>query len=242
MVAIFYLASPAVAVEVKPLSKFVKNVITHVLLHEVAHALIREFDLPILGNEENVADGFASHYITKYMRGDAVQIITSRAKSWVYEDSLVSQRNYDMMGEHELDIRRAYNVMCSLYGADPSEWKNDVKWVGFSENDLNDCSDFTPKQIESWQRVFARIALSEKKAQNVEVKYGKGPYIQAMKSSGIIETVAQAMRRFNWPQPIVLRFDKCAKGAFWSRASRTIQLCDDYVARFIEQEKHIGPR
>ena len=41
------------------ISPFAKNVVRHVLMHELAHALIREFDLPVLGNEENIADSLS---------------------------------------------------------------------------------------------------------------------------------------------------------------------------------------
>ena len=38
---------------------FARNVTVAVVLHELGHALIREFDLPVLGNEVTVADAFA---------------------------------------------------------------------------------------------------------------------------------------------------------------------------------------
>jgi len=48
------------------LSDFSKNVVTHVLYHELAHALIREFDLPVLTNEEAMADSFATIAVTTW--------------------------------------------------------------------------------------------------------------------------------------------------------------------------------
>jgi len=44
----------------KDSDQFVEDVLMHVVLHEIGHALIREFDLPILGNEETMGDAFAA--------------------------------------------------------------------------------------------------------------------------------------------------------------------------------------
>jgi len=44
-------------------SQFAEDVLFHVVMHEMGHALVREFDLPVLGNEETLADTFATHYI-----------------------------------------------------------------------------------------------------------------------------------------------------------------------------------
>ena len=52
---ILHIGTPTQAGEI---TRFGENVITNVTIHEFGHALIREFDLPVLGNEENIADSF----------------------------------------------------------------------------------------------------------------------------------------------------------------------------------------
>ena len=69
----------------------------------------------------------------------------------------------------------------------------------------------------------------------VEVIYGEGPWADAMRASGVMEGFADQVARFDWPLKITLNFDHCDRGAFWSRSSRIIMLCDDYVARFEAQ-------
>ena len=53
----------------------------HVLLHEMSPALIYEFKLPMLGNEEVMADTFANVVVSQTYRDDAVAIIKDRAGS-----------------------------------------------------------------------------------------------------------------------------------------------------------------
>src|SRR5688572_9004733 len=66
-------------------SSFARDVTLHVVLHELGHALIREFDLPVLGNEETMADAFATHYLTTYLPERALDVLTARVRSLSYE-------------------------------------------------------------------------------------------------------------------------------------------------------------
>jgi len=223
------------------LSPFVKNVTTHVLLHEIGHALIREFNLPVLANEENMADSFATNYITQYLRDNAVEIITHRAQSWFIEDQEVNPINYDLKGEHELDKRRAYASLCLLYGADPAQWRSDIAWANFSKRDLADCSDTAPQQIESWKSTLLPfVAKITKNPNSVIIIYGEGPYKKVMRDSEILERIAVEANRFTWPETVTLHFDHCDGSASWQRKSRTIRLCDNYIKRFIQQEARIS--
>ena len=53
---------------------FARNVALHVLLHELGHAVFHEFDVPILANEEVMADSFATTFIIRHVRDRAVEI------------------------------------------------------------------------------------------------------------------------------------------------------------------------
>ena len=221
------------------ISEFSRNVTLHVLFHELAHALIHEFELPILANEEAMADSFSTIYITKMMRDQAPDIITSRTQSWLYEDSEVSPDDYDFKGEHLLDIRRAYQTACLFYGMDPATFEGYIEDFGFSQDDLSDCSDTAPAQELGWVRLLEPYRTTQGKlSKNVELIYGEGPMKSAMQASGILNEFIEHVRLFNWPNTIIVHFDHCDVGAFWSRNERKITLCDDYVQRFIDQGDH----
>lgn len=221
---------------------FAANVTRHVMLHELAHAIFREFNVPMLGNEENMADSFATYYVSTQMRDAAAAIITARAQSWMYEDKAVEPTLYDHKGEHELDIRRSYRTLCLYYGHDPAEHADVVEFAGFSDRDLADCSDIAPEQAEDWARVLTPLRQpGGAAADRVSVIYGDGPMKDAMMASGVIEEVAAVAREFDWAADgITLHFDHCDQGAYWSRSERRILLCDAYVARFVRQGEALG--
>jgi len=221
------------------ISEFAQNVTQHVLYHELGHAVFREFGIPILANEEAMADSFSNYLITQKLRDQAPDILQSRASSWIFEDSEVDPEDYDFKGEHELDIRRAYRTLCFLYGSDPAEFAKYVSIVDFSDRDLADCSDTTPEQIESWDRIL-QPHMGIENPNKMELIFGDGPMKEAMIKSGLMERFVEVAQTFNWPTPIYVHFDHCDTGASWSRSEKRILLCDDYVARFVRQGEIIN--
>ena len=159
-----------------------------------------------------------------------------RVRSWIIEDAEVATQDYDFKGKHLLDIRRAFQAACLLYGADPAEWGDDVEWLMFSKNDLADCSDTAPDQIKGWIAVLEpHVRPTGNPSTNVGVIYSEGPLKDIMIASGLIEDFADHARHFDWPRSITIHFNHCNRGAFWNRSNRVIMLCDDCVQRFIEQ-------
>ena len=76
-------------------STFAEDVLLHVVLHELGHALIREFDLPILGNEETMADAFATWYMTHHLPERAFNVLKARTDSLMIEAQEDSSRRMD---------------------------------------------------------------------------------------------------------------------------------------------------
>lgn len=221
-------------------AQIMRETVVSVLYHELAHALIREFELPVLGNEESIADSFSTIWISEQLRDEAPSIIQSRIRNWIYEDSQISPTEYDFKGEHPIDIRRAYQTACIFYGLDPAEFESYVEWLSFSERDLADCSDTAPHQSESWAKVLAPHILPEGDlSSKVQVIYGEGPLSESMQSSGLIEAFALDVAQFDWPELITVHFDRCDGGASWDREERRILLCDAYVDRLFRQSQAI---
>jgi hypothetical protein len=178
------------------------------------------------------------------MRDDAVAILKDRARSWLYEGAQVEPEDYDLEGEHELDTRRAFRTICLLYGADPAAFPEVVEWIGLSEHDANDCSDTAPDMIDGWERVLAPHRLAEGEvSDNVIVQYGEASHTSAVRQSALLEEIADVMRRYDWPHPVVLHFDSCGReGSSWSRTERRILMCDEYFDRFVRQQSVAPPR
>jgi hypothetical protein len=110
--------------------------------HEVGHALIDVYQLPITGLEENVADQFASlmlSYTYDENTGDYSigQDMLYNVGTWFWisnELYSVNPDDYPFWDTHNLDIQRFYNISCYAYGSDP-QYNQDLIDEGYLPED-----------------------------------------------------------------------------------------------------------
>ncbi len=92
------------------------DTIDFVFYHEVGHALIDAYNIPILGREENTADSFAAYVILEYTDSDGQYIVLGAAKQFrAWEE----EQSHDYSAIHNLHIQRFYDLACYMYGKDP---------------------------------------------------------------------------------------------------------------------------
>jgi hypothetical protein len=218
-----------------PVSAFAKDVTLHVVLHEMGHALIREFDIPILGNEETAADAFATYYLTTYMADRAVDVLTARITSLMIEADEATQ--VDWSGEHDHDARRAYQIAALAVAADPLKYKSVAAVVAMSEEDMRKARDYGAEIRRSWRRVLGPLLMPEGAASS-EARVLYDPdigFLNRLCSDGLASEIESAVKRFDWHSQVTVRFVDGDGGAAWSRSGRTITVHSEYVRRFVEQ-------
>jgi Putative metallopeptidase len=88
-----------------------------ILAHEFAHALIHNFELPVLGREEDAADGIATVLLLK--AEDGATYAADAAEFWA---AFSGRQNPPALVEyadnHSFDRQRAYNILCWVGGSD----------------------------------------------------------------------------------------------------------------------------
>ena len=139
------------------------NVIDYVFWHEVGHAFIDIYELPITGLEENVADQFAALMLSytydietgSYSVG---QDMLYNVGTWFYNEDVYWTQIYPeetgetitptYWGTHGLDMQRFYNVSCYAYGSDP-QYNQDLIEDGFLPEDRAYNCEWEYYQIDS---------------------------------------------------------------------------------------------
>ncbi|MGH1447089.1 MAG: DUF4344 domain-containing metallopeptidase [Cognatishimia sp.] len=217
----------------RQLSDHTENVLLHVLSHELGHALIREFDLPLLGNEEVIADEFATIFLHDRFPDQAGAIISARVDAFLLEKD-----DETIFAEHSDDARRAGRATCLLFGLDPQRYLEWAQRLGMTGQEAKHCVESAPEIARGWRRVLAPLAMPPTvPTTEVRVIFGEGPMKMAMENSRAFQQMKKILESFDWHSQITLHGDHCDEGASWSRGRRRILLCDDYVLRFEEQAR-----
>ena len=92
------------------------------LWHEVAHALIHQLHLPVLGNEEDAADTLAAMFLLA-KEENGPQAVLSVAE---YFRLIGLREQVDWADKHAPHFQRSYNMLCLVYGHDPRKYKHIV--------------------------------------------------------------------------------------------------------------------
>jgi Putative metallopeptidase len=87
-----------------------------IFAHEFGHALIHNFNLPVLGREEDAADGIATVLLLKAPEG-----ATYAADAAEFWDGFSGRQNPPKLAEyadnHSFDRQRAFNILCWVGGS-----------------------------------------------------------------------------------------------------------------------------
>ncbi len=124
-------------------------------LHEIGHALIYNYKLPVTGNEEDAADRCSS-FINLTELGDVgVRSVLAASDAFKLESkgSVPSERN--MADEHLLQEQRSYNSLCMTYGSNPPKYSYIVDDGYLPKSRADRCPGEYEKTAQSWGNLLA---------------------------------------------------------------------------------------
>ena len=130
------------------------DVVIHTVLHELAHALIHIYDLPIVVKEEDAADALATLLLIKFFE-DGQEIAITAAD--IFELESKDTKNFeasDFWDDHSLDVQRYYNTLCIVYGSSPEEYTELITDAKFSDEKAEQCIDDYEQLYFSWAKLL----------------------------------------------------------------------------------------
>lgn len=93
-----------------------------VFYHELGHALIDIYDLPVTGREEDAVDQLAALIVADGSEEGAASVFNGAVAFTVLDGDELHESAF--WGEHSMGIQRFYNIICMLYGQDPESHKD----------------------------------------------------------------------------------------------------------------------
>ncbi|MGH7617108.1 MAG: DUF4344 domain-containing metallopeptidase [Gemmatimonadaceae bacterium] len=118
--------------------------------HEVGHALINLLSLPVLGREEDAADGFGAFILLE--RGgpqDAYSVL--QGAEFFGQHTLFDN---DVADEHSLNDQRYFNVLCWMLGSDQARFAGYAQRGGLPASRQQRCVGEWSQLRASWIKVL----------------------------------------------------------------------------------------
>ena len=124
-----------------------------VMLHELGHAVVHVLDLPVTGREEDVADQFATLLMLREGAvGDSLSFAV--ASMFAQQADSVKFDELTFADEHGLDLQRVYNILCWIYGRDPTRYPEVVTEGWLTDSRASRCQPEYTRLAGSWRRLL----------------------------------------------------------------------------------------
>lgn len=226
------------------------------LLHEFGHAVIRDFNVLLLGLEEDSADTLAA-VVLLAAEGNAkaeesharlVSLLALAAVGNALTWKTGAERQSTEIAywaQHSLSVRRAARIACLIYGSDTQRHAWIAERTEMPEFRRDGCADeyAMARRGAQWVREAygARRRSPSSGAQGeIEVAYGLAPKPEQaqvrsfLQDRRILETIAEYVdAQFSFPQPLALRARVCGgPNAYWDPEAREVRLCYELLEAF----------
>lgn len=132
------------------------DAVRFVFLHEIGHALIDVYKLPVAGNEEDAADRCSAFINLTELGDEGVRSVFAAADAFNIESKNGSAADArDLSDEHLLQEQRYYSSLCMIYGSDTEKYADIVRRGYLPKERADRCSGEYQRTVESWVSLLA---------------------------------------------------------------------------------------
>lgn len=215
---------------------FVASNVIHIMLHEAGHAVIDQFALPVIGQEEDAADSFATFEVIAAYE-DHVDILLDAAEAMIIMHELDEEAGlpFDYFSVHDLDIQRGLRIVCHAVGIDPEQYDQAARWTEMDEDQRAACEVEAEIAVDSWDALLEPYLLEDgATAATIPVTLDDTERQQArafLERAGLMNEIALYLgETFDWPRlPSLLATDCGEANAFYDLDTAEIVMCYEFV-------------
>jgi Putative metallopeptidase len=122
-------------------------------LHEIGHALISSYQLPVTGSEEDAADRCSAFINIEELGDEGIRTVLAAAEAFNIESK--QKKENVMSDDHLLEQQRFYNSLCMIYGSDSTKYAYLLTDGSLPRERAERCPVEYQKTVESWTRLLA---------------------------------------------------------------------------------------
>ncbi|RVT82766.1 hypothetical protein DXV76_16150 [Rhodobacteraceae bacterium CCMM004] len=237
------LAAPAAAGEV---DRFVESNLLAALYHEIGHAVIDGYTLPIYASEEDAADTFSALLIHAWHdEAEAMAMVRDTALAFRGEDALRVEDGQELAfwSIYAPDLQRAYDAVCLVYGAAPERRAALLSDPGLPDERAQFCADEFDLAWSSWEPVLDDLAtlreVGEGSVPSLDIQVALAPRIER----ALVSAVTRIGGAVHLPMPVRIEVALCGEAnAFYDYDHDTILMCREYIDHFAVLAEVMGIR
>ena len=223
--------------------RFAANNALFVLYHEVAHLLIEQLDLPVLGREEEAADNMASWTLLNHGTRRAQQTLKDAVRGWflsgvAYRSGLVES---DYAAPYLLDKQRAYQIVCLMVGKDAASFGAVADSYAVSPDRRRSCDADYDSVDRGLRRLLDRHSSRGGRGTIVDVSYQPAGgalrgSAEAFRNSGVFDQVAEEVRHsYALTSPVTFTAKRCGEAnAFYEPDTVEIIFCYELMQDYMD--------
>ena len=240
-------------------NEFVVGNVVFVMLHEFAHIVIEDYDVPVLGNIEDAADTLAAVTLIQADRtlpeGDfkliRMLLTAADANRILWHRGLEKDNPAAYLARHLLSVQRAARIACLAYGSDPVLLEPLPDIIGLPAFRANFCEEEYESAEQAW--VWVKDSFVQKSSETPpehRFSYGttrnkdRQAIRERMVQNEVLErALARVEQNMLLPAAITLRTRSCGSpDAYWDGNTRELILCYQLIEAFYELSEDEGIR
>ncbi len=226
---------------------FVLGNVQFLLAHELAHLVIGELQVPVLGPEENAADYLAAAALIRAGQRDPARnarngeyllaAADAQRRAWSRGTELGAPVPY--WDTHALTIQRFYQIACLLYGADPATYAGLPEHIGMPPARAAGCGSEFARASRGIDWLVASYGRKpgEPAGAALEIRYEPVPtlttgrIVDALRRAELAEgLVARVQELFRLPAAATVVFRRCGRAeAAWQPQQRELVVCHELL-------------
>lgn len=237
---------PALAQEAETTPEgFAVNNAYSALYHEFGHLFVDQFQLPILGNEEYVADAIATLLILAETGDAAYDISFDTVDGYLRSSEIFGVEKLeevDFNDEHGMDQQRAAQMTCLLVGGDPDNYADLASQMGMEAERQDGCAAEYDQATRGWDAMMSDHLRGDKpEGAKLSVVYEEPTadykaIADLIKKEKVLETVAAVVtHEFVLAKPATLKGAICdEENAFYDPETSEVTLCYEYAQLYYD--------
>ncbi|WP_162894777.1 DUF4344 domain-containing metallopeptidase [Rhizobium terrae] len=225
------------------------------LFHEAGHMLVSEFNLPVLGREEDAVDTLSTLLLLEADDEVFDTALIDSVDGWTFSAEQAEEAEHEQIlwDAHGLDRQRAFNMVCLMVGKDPEKFKETADDLELPESRRKECVGEFKKAHDSWFGILKPHLRTDGKKTRFTIAYQTPKskdlkdYAELTKEAKVLDILAELLSSlYKLEKGIKLTAAECGEpNAYWSPTEREATYCYELmqwhsqaIAKYFREEEN----